>query len=164
MAGGVFKRQNTKFKGAISSDTAVLTVGGEQGLQLGIVQSLGVQFGQSISRIYDVSNGGGPAGNGGGATVPVYYVGGRAQGSASIARVMGPTSAELCKFYQNMSDVCDPQDLNFTFEAGCDGKTKAKTMWGITDAVIQSMQIGVAAENMVINENLSLMFANLECS
>lgn len=193
----IYERQKTSFGGSFSSDQAALTIGGESTTPLGIVQNVQLSFAQQIARIYDVSNGGlsnqavavGPNQQGAG-TVPVFYVGGRTQGQATIARVVGPQSGALCKFYQLMGSVCDPQDLTFTFEGGCPpaanpgnvpgvtptdavslgnqafgfGERKNGVRYSVQAAVMTNLGISVGAQDMIVNENISLMFANLECN
>ena len=167
---GIFKRQNTVHKGSLASDRAVLTalqggnaVGGNAGpasaISVGIVQNLSAQFMQNISRIYDVSNFGTARDS-----VPVYYVGGRSQGNATIQRVVGPNSDALCDFYQSFGDVCNPANLQFTLGTGCGSDNATNTMsYEMTGCVLQSMQIGVAANDMIPNENVQMIFANMAC-
>jgi hypothetical protein len=187
----IYERQKTSFGGSFASDQAALTIGGESTTPLGIVQNVQLSFAQQIARIYDVSNGGlsNAAGVAGAGTVPVFYVGGRTQGQATIARVVGPQSGALCKFYQLMGSVCDPQDLTFTFEGGCPptanpgnipgvtgtdavslgnqaqgfGPRKNGVKYSVQAAVMTNLGISVGAQDMIVNENISLMFANLEC-
>jgi hypothetical protein len=178
----IFSRQRTGFGGSFASDVAALTIAGSN-TALGIVQNVGIQFNQNVARIYDVSNGG-TAGQAGG-LVPVFYVGGRTQGQASIARVLGPQSGALSEFYTQMSNICSPQDLTFTFRGGCEapgqggGNSRPTKQLEFSNAVGNSaynavaytveaavsvgMSINVGATDMIVNESISLMFANLKC-
>lgn len=179
----IYSRQRTGFGGSFASDLAALSIAGNFTVPLGIVQNVQVQFAQQIARIYDVSNGGtsGSKGGGGG-LVPVFYVGGRTQGQATIARVLGPQSGALCRFYEEMGNVCSPQDLVFTFRGGgCVGESgnsptaqlefsnavgNAKSnsvSYTIEAAVMTNIGIQVGSQDMIVNENISLMFANLKC-
>ena len=154
MAGDVYAKQKTYHGGSFSSDSAALTVAG---VQLGIVQNAQIQFAQAIARVYDVGN----AGKSG--EVPVWYVGGRAQGQATLARILGPQSSGLFDFYNRMGNVCEPQSMSFTFKAGCSGSGGGgSTTYRITSAVMVNVGISVGAQDMIVNENVSLMFANLE--
>jgi len=167
----VYARQKTAFAGSFASDVAALTLAGTT-TPLGIVQNVQVSYSQQVARIYDVSNGGATSNQ-----VPVFYVGGRTQGQASIARVLGPQSGALCAFYESMGNVCSPQDLSFTFAGGCDtgGKTTAKlnnavgsatinrVKYAITGAVMVNLAVGVGAQDMIVNESVALMFANMTC-
>jgi hypothetical protein len=187
MAEAIYQRQRTAFGGSFASDIAALTIGGDASVPLGIVQNAQLNFAQNIARIYDVSNGGASAGEGG--VVPVFYVGGRTQGTASIARVLGPQSGALCNFYNKMGNICSPQDITFKFQGGCE-ELKASGIEGINvtgggereaiagpagtapnnavsytieAAVMTNMGVSVASQDMIVNENIQLMFANLTC-
>jgi len=176
----VYSRQKTGFGGSFASDLAAMSISGST-TQLGIVQNFQMQFAQQIARIYDVSNGG-TAGSDGG-FVPVFYVGGRTQGNATIARVLGPQSGALCDFYEMMGNVCSPQDLQFTFQGGCgsQGTTGSPTKklplanavgtepfssvkYTIEAAVMTNMGVSVGSQDMIVNENITLMFANMKCN
>jgi len=176
----VYERQKTGWGGSFASDIAAMTLAGS-GTALGIVQNVQLQFAQQIARIYDVGNQGG--GGGGSNLVPVFYVGGRTQGQATIARVLGPQSGALCTFYSQMGNVCSPQDLQFTFAGGCAGAGGGpqptaqfaigsatvngsfnQVTYTAQAAVMTNLGVTVASQDMIVNENISLMFANLECA
>jgi len=176
----VYARQRTGFGGSFASDLAAMTIAGST-TPLGIVQNVQINFSQQVARIYDVSNGG-SANAGAGGFVPVFYVGGRTQGNASIARVLGPQSGALCAFYAEIGNVCSPQDLTFTFAGGCGpsgqgssptqpiafstavGNAEANSVkYTIQAATMVNVTVGVAAQDMIVNENIALMFANLSC-
>jgi hypothetical protein len=164
--GQVYKRQQTQHQGSFASDLAALTIAGDAATGLGIVQNVQLSFSQSVARIYDVSNGGGSiaSDDGTGNVVPVYYVGGRTNGQGTIARVLGPRSGVLCAFYAKMGDVCDPQNLTFTMRAQCEGNSSgAKVVYTIKDALMTNLGVSVGATDMIVNENVTLMFANLTC-
>ena len=150
---GVYARQDTMFQGSFASDSAVLKL---KGVEMGIVQNAQIQFAQSIARIYDVGN------SGLNKQAAVWYVGGRTQGQATLARVLGPASKGLGAFYTKIGDVCKAKDnsLTFTFLAGCE--SSANTTYTLTAAVMVNVGISVSAQDMIVNENVSLMFANLE--
>lgn len=171
----IYQRQRTVYAGTFSSDTAAMTFAGLT-TPLGIVQNVQVTFAQNTARIYDVSNGG-AAGVIGGNAVPVYYVGGRTQGNAAIGRVIGPQSGALCKFYETIGNVCTPQDLTFTLRGGCDqttpqprqsanavgvGPTTSAT-YQLQGCVMTNMGFNITSQDMIVNEQISLMFANLTC-
>ncbi len=165
--GQIYNRQQTAHEGSFSSDLAALSIAGDAAVGLGIVQNVQLSFSQSVARIYDVSNGGGKLGKAGGAPgniVPVYYVGGRTNGQGTLARVLGPSSATLCAFYEKMGDVCAPQNLTFTMSAQCSAaSTGSKVTYSVQDAVMTNMGVSIGAQDMIVNENVTLMFANLTC-
>lgn len=183
----IYARQQSGWAGSFASDIAALNISGNAAVALGIVQNINVTFAQNISRIYDVSNGG-AANNGGtvASTVPVFYVGGRTQGNATIGRVLGPKSGDLCNFYEIMGNVCAPQDVNFTFSGGC-GYTQASptgpspttvstfgtgsssdgfnsVKYSLQGCVATQIGIQVNSNDMIVNENVQLMFVNMDCS
>lgn len=165
----IYERQKTAFAGSFPSDLATFTLAGDT-VALGIIQQVQLQFSQQVARIYDVSNGGASfAGK-----VPVYYVGGRTQGQGSIGRVLGPNSGQLCEFYQKMGNICNPQDLTFNFQGGCDAGSvsvgngvsaapSASVSYTIESALMQNLSIGTDSNSMIVNENVGLMFANMSC-
>lgn len=180
----IYQRQKTQFAGAFASDVAALTLAGAT-TGLGIVQNVQISFAQQVARIYDVSNGGLGGGEGQG-IVPVFYVGGRTQGQGTIARILGPQSGALCDFYNAMGNVCNPQDIQFTFGGGCGlnlGGNKNSTAaqistnteaqgngtfnrvtYSVTGALMTNIGVTVGSQDMLVNENITLMFANLECT
>lgn len=151
MADGIYARQKTNHAGSFASDTAVLAADG--GPELGIVQNVQVQFAQAIARVYAINQ----KSTG---VADVYYVGGRTNGQWTIARIIGPDSAALGQFYTDFGDVCKPKNLTFTFTAKCDGDG-AKTVYGCESSVLNNVGISVQANDMLINENCSAIFANL---
>lgn len=155
----VYSRQNTAWQGSFATDNAVLLAGG---VLLGIVQNMQIQFAQQVARIYDVTNGGGSGvavKNG----AAVFYVGGRTNGQVTIARVLGPSGKQknVGDFYSKFGDICNPTDLSFSFVAGC-GEKAVTTTYSVQAAVLTNIGITVAAQDMIINENLTMMFANLD--
>lgn len=176
----VYSRQRTGFAGSFASDLAAMTIAGST-TPLGIVQNVQLNFSQQVARIYDVSNGGAASASAGG-FVPVFYVGGRTQGNASLARVLGPQSGALCAFYAELGNVCSPQDLTFTFAGGCGqagvgsnptqvlefsnavGNAVANSVkYTVQAATMVGLGVSVAAQDMIVNESIALMFANLSC-
>jgi hypothetical protein len=153
--GAVFTNQRTQHLGSFKSDNAVMSL---SGVTLGIVQNVQLQFNQQINRIYDVGNGQVTDG------VAVYYVGGRAQGQGTVARVLGPASGSLGDFYTSFSSICVPLDLAFTFSSNnCgEGGGGETTTYNAQGSVMTGVAIQVAAQDMIVNENVTFMFANLD--
>jgi len=182
----IYSRQQSGWAGSFASDIAALSIAGNSAIALGIVQNVNVTFAQNISRIYDVSNGGASAVGG---IVPVFYVGGRTQGSATIGRVIGPKSGDICLFYQVMGNVCAPQDIVFTFSGGCGYPQASSTSaagtvptqvaafgtgtsetgfnsvsYSLEGCVATQIGVQVNSNDMIVNENVQLMFVNMSCS
>ncbi len=155
----IYERQKTKHGGSFASDTAVLSVDGDADTKLGIVSNFQVSFAQAISRIYSVAATDGTAAG----TVPVFYVGGRTQGQLSLGRVVGPQGSALCDFYKKMGNVCSPENLKFTMTAGCGSSAQQEHDYTAESCVLTNVGLQVGSQDMIVNENLTMMFANLEC-
>jgi hypothetical protein len=118
-----------------------------------LTQQLGVQYQQPITRLYEVG------------TQKTYYVAGRPQGSANIARILGPGTV-MAELYECLGDVCkaDKNDLCFCVEANCLGNSEqpfnAMSLC-IKNVVLQSLGFSVQAQDMIINEQMSLFFTAL---
>lgn len=157
----VFGRAPLVFGGAFAADSAQIDlnlsclsgsqeVGGGSGL---LVQQLNIQYQQPITRLYEVG------------TQYTYYVAGRPQGSASIARVLGPGTV-MTALYSCLGDVCKAagNDLCFCLEANCLGNPQQDFQaisLCIKNVVLQSLGFSIQAQDMIINEQMSLFFTAL---
>lgn len=165
----IYARQRTVHAGSFPSDQAAMSLAGSL-LALGIVQNAQFGFAQQVSRVYDVSNGG--FGGASGGLVPVYYVGGRTQGQGTIGRVLGPQSNALSEFYSLLGNICTPQDLSFTFRAGCGSEGTSRVanaagrsgllqmVYTVESAVMVNHALSVDSNSMMVSDNLSMIFAN----
>jgi len=157
----VFGRRALSFGGAFAADSARvdLNLGGAgdcAGLESGaglLTQQLNVQYQQPITRLYAVGN------------QKTYYVAGRPQGTANIARVLGP-GVVMAELYSCLGDVCqaDENDLCFCVQANCIGDPDQNfdaMQIGLKNVVLQSLGFSIQAQDMVINEQMSLFFTSL---
>jgi hypothetical protein len=147
MARDVFSRQVT-FGGTFAADGARITFA-DFGAGL-LVQNLSYQYQQNISRMYEVGS------------TDIYLVAGRTQGQVSMARVLGPKKI-LPAFYRKFGDVCLAGENNMKFSArtGCGGggaEAGGLQQIDINHIVISQMGGSVNANDMIINETLSMMF------
>ena len=103
------------------------------------------------------------------ASQDVYMVGGRSQGTAGIARILGPTpigNAFLLKF----GNVCLADTNILTFEAtnplcGNGGGVNTAATSGrfkLSGCAIQSLAHSVAAQDALINQQVQMMYVNLD--
>ncbi len=153
MPNDIFGRQALDVGGAFAADAAVVTFAGIDGGGVGLLtQSLNFQYQQQITRLYEVGS------------RQTFYVGGRSQGSASVARILGPRAVSAA-FYSVYGNICNAASntLAFQLAVGCNdpadlGQGMAFSLLGV---VITSIGISVQAENMIINEQLQLMFVTL---
>ena len=168
----VFQRTTDRFGGAFAADkaklnfpsvTSVANQAGDFGL---LIQRLQTTYQQQVTRLYEVGR---PS---------VYYVGGRTSGDSNLDRVIGPKGIQK-NFYTQFGDVCNAlkNTMEIKLEGGCGesghvddatGKVKA-TGTGLAGSsrsyisyfnVITSVGISVQAQDMVINENVRLMFSS----
>lgn len=117
-----------------------------------LTQQLNFQYQQQITRLYEVGS------------RNTFYVGGRSQGSATLARVLGPRIVNLA-FYSTYGNICNAatNTLAFQLAVGCNNPADlgAGMAFTLIGCVITSISLSVGAENMIINENLQLMFVAL---
>jgi hypothetical protein len=165
----IFGRVPLTFGGGFAADAAniffglaAVGAGGEadviaplSGIGL-LTQNVNIQYQQPINRLYEV---GGEF---------EYFVAGRPQGNFTLGRIVGPRAVSVA-FYTTFGNVClGPQTaIMFAGAAGCldvpvigeDGDNGF--MFVVSGAILQGIGISVAAQDMVINEQLSFMFISL---
>jgi hypothetical protein len=165
----VFGRTPLQFGGAFSADAATVTFGSisseNTGLDAGIgllTQQLGINYQQPVTRIYEIG------------THNVYYIAGRCQGNANVARILGPRPI-MTAFYEQYGDVCNASEnvIQFYAETGClaagdFAPNNQSTIQDVpalllemTGVVLTTISETVRAEDMVLNEQLQLMFISL---
>ena len=117
-----------------------------------IIQTLSIQYQQPITRIYEVGS------------QDTYYVAGRPQGTVNVAAVIGPGKLTAA-FFESIGNVCNAagNDLTFGVQPGCLGSSYKYpgTQFIAKNIVLQSIGVSVAAQDMVINQQLSLFFTAL---
>lgn len=158
MTRDVYNRLAMNHAGSFSADSAVITFGGKvapdgtqsrvDGVGL-LTQQINWQYMQQVTRLYEVG------------TNNTYYVVGRTQGNAGMARVLGPRRVSLA-FYATYGDACKAPTnvLNFSANTGCEvaGGNAGGFVISMTGVLIQSIAGSVRAEDMLVSEQLSLMF------
>jgi hypothetical protein len=139
------------FAGGFRADNLGLTLGGTAAAGMGI-QNVQFSFSQQIAMLYEIGSNN------------VYFVGGRAQGSMSIGRIIGPANAQA-KFIESYGDLCKPRNITFDASAGCPGgdpAINASIKYTVKRAVLQTVAVSTTANDVVINEQLQFMFVDLE--
>lgn len=133
------------------------------------LQNTQFQFQQQISMIYELPGGGAADGaNNGTPGSYVYLVGGRAQGSASISRIIGPAALQALVI-ESYGDICSPKDLRFDASSGFCARQRGQVgaggagglVYELKDAIMQGVSGGISAQDLMITENLALMFLDL---
>lgn len=143
---------NQVHNGGFRADQLKVQFGGQDVAGF-LVQNIQFNYTQQVSMLYEIGS------------ANVYYVGGRAQGQATLSRVIGPapfSALFLCLY----NDVCCPQDIGFDASAGCPQNNFASKppVYTLQDAVLTSIGVSVTSQDVVINEQLQFMYTNLDVS
>lgn len=157
----IFSRAGQDFKGSFAADAARVAFAGGSADLLGVgllTQTISVNYTQALTRLYEIG------------TNYTYIVAGRTAGQLAMGRVLGPRPIQL-GFYAKYGNVCNAatNNLNFEAETGCPtGENPGNTgglsgtyTFGIRNAVITNIAITVSAQDMIINEQLQMMFVSL---
>lgn len=168
----IFGRTEQIFMGGLSADAAYMNWSGLQNGGLGLlITQMSIQYQQPVRRIYEI----GPMVGGG---QPVWYVVGRPEGQLQISRIAGPVGV-LSGFYEKYGSPCNENpDLTFVSLAGCtekgvidkgggigaiNGLDKATPLsWEMSGCLITSVGLGATAQEMLVSENVNLMFTSLD--
>lgn len=134
------------WAGSFKADLLKVNFNGITGGML--IQNMQFNFSQQVSMLFEIGS------------EKVYFVGGRAQGTASVSRIVGPGKAILA-FFQGYGDICKPKDIDFTAEGGC-GEAKGGIRYKLKSAVLTSVGASVDAQQIVISEQLQFMFVDLD--
>jgi hypothetical protein len=154
----VFNRASQNLADIIPVDAAKLAFasvgGGGAGGTFGVgmlTQNVQINYQQQISRLYEVG------------TNNTYFIGGRTQGQLALGRVIGPQAVQVT-FYTKYGNMCFAKSNIMTLTAGnssCAGGGPG-SVFTIMYSVITSIGITVGAQDMIVNEQLQLMFVSLE--
>jgi len=154
----IFNRDQSRLNGVFTADRVKLTMPNKLGT---LVQQFQASYAQTITRLYEV--GSNDEGSEGKLASNTYYVGGRTQGNLSLGRVVGPGNT-IKTMYTTYGDVCDPQPIYVELtETNClaSNSTSVQLTYAFKNAVIQQVGLSVAAQDMIINENISMMFSSM---
>lgn len=148
----VLGRAPSTYAGAFSADRSRLVLFGAPGPGL-LVQNVGVQYQQPIQTIFEVGSN------------YRYYVVGRPSGQMNIGQILGPTELSLAAL-RRLGDPCNGQAnrrLDLTLgTAACLGANVGREIILSADGCIgSSAQFSVAAEQMLVSQQVGVTFANL---
>ncbi len=159
----IYGRFSNAFGGAFAADSARLTFAGGADSLVGagaasaggvglLTQNLSFSYQQLVSRLYEIG------------TNYAFYVSGRTQGSLSIGRVLGPRPVSMA-FYQKYGSVCFAATniLTLGMATACTSPATSNSNygWKMSFCVITSISVSVNAQDMLVNEQLQMMFAAL---
>lgn len=154
----MFNRQDTNIGGVFSAEKAKVTFTKAPGVSGTLVQGLNFTYAQNITRLYEVGT------DKGAANTNIYYIGGRTQGTAAMQRVIGPDKT-IQAMYSQFGDVCKAKSnelaLNLA-ESDCSpGGASGSMVYTLKGCVITQVGVSINATDMIINEQLQLMFSGL---
>jgi hypothetical protein len=145
MATDIFSREGSIGAPFSADDSALIFTGSNQDL---LVQQVQITYQQSITRLWEIGSN------------KQYFVAGARQGTLNIARVVGPKPI-IATFMQQYGDVCKVQDNNVTFAVKGDCSTNAGTIQA-SGVVITQVAYTIRAQDMVVNESMDAMLAQVE--
>ena len=159
----IFGRASQTLGGVFLADYGKISFGAA--VSSALVQNVNFTFRQTVNRLYELGNSGGV-----GDETNVYYVGGRQEGNLTIGRVIGP-SHDVSDFYCKFGCVCKATENNLILDLGqgdclgqpCSAAPRAGDIlsYKLEQCVITQVGVTVAAQDMLINENVQLMFNNV---
>lgn len=185
----LFGRQDQVLRGGLSSDAmfvswpALQAVDGGVGL---LIQRIGLEYRQPVRRIWELGPGLLPTNAGyrpltpmeagicsafpqtAGCNVraaPTYYIIGRPEGRLQMQRLVGPNVLAVA-FYSAYGSPCGEGVMTISGAAGCsatgnsDQPVRPMT-WRINGVLLDSVSADMTAQEMIIQESLSAMFAGL---
>ena len=132
--------------GSARADLMTFEIGGREVKGM-VIQNVQFTFTQQVNMLYEIGSGN------------VYFVGGRAQGTATVARIIGPGKTQL-KLLNKYKDMCDPKDIKLGGSSMCTKKAKGVD-YTLVDAILTSIGASVSANDVMINEQLNFMFVDL---
>jgi len=151
MLGGAMSADATKLTFAeLYPDTDTKSGGGQSGL---ILQEVGVNYSQQITRLYALESG------------KLYFVAGRTEGGITAKHVVGPSGIQQA-FYDKYGNVCNAKDNSFllSFATGCgDTSTNSGTRSVyLASPVISKIGISLSAQDFIVFSDFEGTFATLK--
>jgi hypothetical protein len=137
---------NQSYAGSFRADFLTLSIAGVDARGM-IVQAVSFNYNQQVSLLYELGS------------PNVYYIGGRAQGSATISHIAGPGRLGPL-ILRTFRDMCAPSDLGFVASAGCNRNFQARYM--LQSAVLVGFAGAITSQDAMISNNLQLTFLNLD--
>jgi len=118
-----------------------------------LVQQVATQYQQNVNRLWEVGS------------PKTYFIAGRTQGQMQIKRVLGPSNGVSQAFIKKYGNVCNIRSTQITLALvvtclpDCEVNPDPKPSIKCTGVVLTSVGYAVSAVDMIINEDLTLLFA-----
>jgi hypothetical protein len=163
----VYSRASQNLAGVIPVDAAKITFAGDGSTVFGVgmlTQNIQINYQQQVNRLYEVG------------TNNTYFIGGRTQGQMGVGRVIGPRAVQVA-FYTKYGNMCNARtntinlssigsicgtDASLTGVVLSQGQTGQASKYSMKFCIITNIGITIGAQDMVVNEQLQLMFVSLE--
>jgi hypothetical protein len=150
----VYSRASQNLADIIPVDAAKIafSAGGGNSFGVGMLtQNVQINYQQMINRLYEIG------------TNNTYFVGGRTQGQIAIGRVIGPRAVQVA-FYTKYGNMCNAQtnNINLTTSGGCAGAASQGSKFSMKFCVITNLGVSVGAQDMMVNEQLQMLYVSLE--
>lgn len=147
MARDLFQRQ-VELGAPLAADATRLVLAGIADEDM-LAQNVAIQYQQNINRLWEVGS------------FKTFFIAGRTQGTLQVKRVIGAKGVGT-EFIKKYADVCNIRGnfIALQFNAGC---ADAAGVGGMSaeGCVITSVGYSVSAADMIINEDIAMMFAKL---
>lgn len=146
----VFNRESANFGGSFAADRARMTFSGFGDATGTLVQSLSVNYQQSINRLYEIGSS------------KIYFIGGRTQGNGQLGRIIGPVKLTT-QFYKTFGDLCklgSGNAVTFDFSQEC-GSGNVSIAYTCKQLLIVGVGFSMTSQDMMISESVSFMFNSL---
>lgn len=146
-------RATQQHAGSFQASDMVMTINGAK-MAGHVVQQINMQYQQQITTLYEIGSNN------------VYYVGGRAQGNLSIARVAGPQAVPGI-ILDSFNNICAPGQMTMSAgsascETGGTFTTTTANNYKLGGVLVMSLGISTQAQDVVVNEQMAFQFLDLE--
>lgn len=147
MPAPVFSGSRQTVAGAVTAENVTLEGFGDSAG----VQQMQISFERTLNMLYEIG------------TTNVYYVGDRRRGTVQCSRVVvGSTGfTELVDTYGPLCNT-EPLELIVRGENGCEGGGGQTITYTATGVVLMSIGASVTAQDIVVTENMSFQFAEMD--
>jgi len=148
MARDIFNREVDLGQPLAADATRLLVTGLTEEDML--AQNVRIEYRQNINRLWEVGSS------------KQFFIAGRTEGSISVGRIIGGKGISG-QFIRQYGDICNMpgNQISLILDQGCETN---QTLGKITASgvVVQSVAYSVSAKEMVINEDIGMLFARLE--
>jgi hypothetical protein len=116
-----------------------------------IITQLGIQYSQSVSRIYGLN------------LSKVFLVSGRAAGVAALQQVIAP-QGNLRSFYETYGNVCNGRGnvMNFALRTGCNGQFQSAQRFSAGTCIANQLGFNTGSEDGIVNNSTQITFESLQ--